>query len=229
MTFNHALIRHALNASGLHVAELAYRLDIAINTLDRLLDGEDDPGDLRIATLQRLAEHLGLPLQALFAAPHQPEPDADVPSNPTDDAATVIATIYDRGSTPTPNIDLTTSLAWDLDRLHAAYKEADRRLRPAGLRLARSHGEAAIVPLHDNTPERTRLAEMQAANKGLNMAHYKAVYALLQGESWLNVSDYNSTRRRLVAGVLINLGIFAGERATPTLSEAVTFGDPTAS
>lgn len=226
MTFNHTLIRHALNASGLHIAELAYRLDIAINTLDRLLDGEDDPGEIRIATLQRLAEHLGLPLQALFAAPDQPDHLPDSPPSASDDAATVIATIYDRGATPTANGDLTTVLGWDLDRLHVAFKEADRRLRPAGLRLARAHGEAAIVPLHDKTPERNRLADIQAANKGLNMAHYKAVYALLQGESWLNVSDYNSTRRRLVAGVLLNLGIFAGERSSPTLSEAVTFGDP---
>ncbi|QWZ07712.1 helix-turn-helix transcriptional regulator [Nocardioides panacis] len=229
MTFNHHLIRHALNDTGMLVSELAYRSDMSINTLTRLLDGEEDPGDLRVATLTRLADHLGLPLQALIAAPDQPDPDPgqQPPGGETaEDFATVISAIYDRGNTPTLNSELCDALDWNLDRLTTAYKEADRRLRPAGLRLNRSHGEASIVPLHNHAATRQSLNEVSTSNKGLTIEHYQAIYALMQGRPWTDVSGSNTTRRRFITGALINHGILTGEREDPHIADAVTFGDP---
>ena len=66
-----------------------------------------------------------------------------------EDATTVIAILYDRWTTPTLNQDLAAALDWDVDRLLAAYDEAQLRLVAAGLRIARSHGEVSICPAHD--------------------------------------------------------------------------------
>jgi transcriptional regulator with XRE-family HTH domain len=227
--FNTHRILTAFNDSELLVSELAYRVDIAISTLERILNGNPDPGEIRIATLVKIADNLGLPLASLFAPPPEPPPAHESPDchradQAATDAATVTATIYDRGTTPTRNAELAEVLNWDLDRLKAAYQEADRRLRPAGLRLIREHGEATIQPIADHTDTRLRLKEIRAADRGFDLSHYKAAYQAYTGQP-ISVSNRAAQRRRITAP-LANLGILTEVGIKAALTDAARYAHP---
>jgi transcriptional regulator with XRE-family HTH domain len=227
--FNTHRILTALNNSELLVSELAYRVDIAISTLERILNGNPDPGEIRIATLVKIADNLGLPLASLFAPPPEPPPAHEGPARhradqAAADAATVIATIYDRGSAPTRNAELAEVLGWDLDRLKAAYQEADLRLRPAGLRLVREHGEATIQPVADHTDTRLRLKEVRAADRGFDLSHYKAAYQAYTGQA-ISVSNRAAQRRRITAP-LANLGVLTEVGSKAAFTQAARYAHP---
>ena len=66
--FDHSAIRNALYRTGLTTGEIAFRIDISAIAMQRIVDGADDPGEIRVATVARLANVLGLPVRSLFRA-----------------------------------------------------------------------------------------------------------------------------------------------------------------
>lgn len=230
--FDVAVMRSALQQSGFAPSDIAFRVDIAVRSLQRILDGDPDPGEIRVATLARLADHLGLPLRSLIApsepprrSASAPQADADTQSDAADDASTVIAVLYDRG-TPTLNGEIAAALGWSLDRLISALEEADARLRRAGLRIVREHGESAMRPVSDHLQNRQALANVQAHVRGLKMAEYKAAHQLHTGQ---DVSAPNEARRRFVTGRLANVGVVDLASKEPTLTDAAQFAHPSPS
>lgn len=223
--YNTNAMNHALNERGLRTHELAYRVDVGTAAIEKMFNGADDPGEVRLLSLVRIAETLGLPLRDLFAEPASVEPNATPTHDTTaSDAHTVIALIYDNGSTPTVNTDLTAILGWDLDRLIAAYRQATLLLQPAGLRLYRHHGEVTIRPDNDHTQHRATLAKRRASIYGLKANYYQAIYQAKHGEK---ISVSNSTAaRRIVLGALTNLGILDNTGDQPVLTAAATFATP---
>lgn len=229
--FDHTKIRNAIWASGLTVNETSFRVHMPAKHLQHIVDGKTDPIDIRLDTLKRLADHIGLPLKALFADPDPaPEPETEQPDVDTPDAAqdatTVIAVLYDRGTTPTINHDLARGLGWDLTRLAAAYNEAERRLAPSGLRLNRTHGEASIVPARDHTATRAAVTHAQSDSTATAIKHdaYQAAYQALTGQPVL--SNKKGFRRQLLLGEVANLGIIDLQARTPTLTDAARFSFP---
>lgn len=221
--FDHTKIRNTIWTSGLTVNETAFRVHMPAKHLQHIVDGKTDPIDIRLDTLKRLADHLGLPLRSLFAeSDPPPEPATDEPPEVATDATTVIALLYDRGSTPTINHDLARALGWDLTRLLAAYDEAERRLAPAGLRLIRTHGEGSIVPAHDHTATRAAVTQAQSESTPttINLDAYKATYQVLTGAPVL--PDSKGTRRRILLGKAGRLGMIDLRPRTPTLTQAAT-------
>lgn len=218
--FDAAKIRHAVLSSGLTVNEVSFRVHMPFKTLRQIVDGDSTPANVHVTTLARLAETIGLPLKALFSEPKLPLPsEAEEPAPPPDDdAATIIAILYDRGTTPTVNHDLARGLGWTLERLNTAYDAAEPRLAIAGLRLTRTHGEGSIAPLHDHTANRAAVEHAKAGNTGLSEDTYQAAYQLLTGKPLLpGAFRY---RRQVVLGRLGNLGIADAKRHTPTLTPA---------
>lgn len=223
--FDVATIRTALQQSGLAPSELAFRVDFAVRSLQRILNGDPDPGEIRVATLARLANHLGLPLRSLIAAPPATTTAVDAEATPedeADDAATVTALLYDREA-PTLNDDLAEALGWSLDRLHEALTEADRRLRPAGLRIVREHGESRVQPLHDHPRARRDLTQVRAHRSGLKPYEYQATYLTYTGQQ---ITAPNETRRRVITGGLANAGVLDLTDEEPALSAAAAFAHP---
>jgi len=223
--FDVAKIRTALQQSGLATSDLAFRVDIAVRSLQRILNGDPDPGEIRVATLDRLAKHLGLPLRSLIAAPASStiaaDADADPGSGP-DDAATVTALLYDR-ETPTLNEDLAEALGWSLDRLRGALTVADERLRPAGLRIVREHGESRVRPLHDHAHQRQSLGQVRAHRGGLKTFEYQAAFQAQTGQV---ITATNEIRRRLTIGGLANVGVLTLTGEQSALSAAAEFAHP---
>ncbi|MCF6735239.1 helix-turn-helix domain-containing protein [Blastococcus sp. KM273129] len=223
--FDVAAIRTALQQSGLAPSELAFRVDFAVRSLQRILNGDPDPGEIRVATLARLANHLGLPLRSLLAAPPVTTTtavDAEVDPVAADDAATVTALLYDR-TTPTLNDHLAEALDWSLDRLQQALTEADRRLRMAGLRIVREHGESRVQPLHDHVQARRDLTQVHAHRSGLKPYEYQAAYQTYTGQA---ITAPNETRRRVITGGLANAGLLDLTEEEPALSAAAEFAHP---
>jgi transcriptional regulator with XRE-family HTH domain len=230
--FDVAAMRAAIQDSGLAVSDIAFRVDIAVRALQRILNGEPDPGEIRVATLARLADTLGLPLRSLIAPPitHVTSPDgdrettgSDATDDPTGDAATVIALLYDR-NTPTLNSEVAAALGWPMDRLNAALHEANARLHPAGLRVIREHGESGIRPIGEHLQARRALVDVQAHVRGLTIGEYLAAYQMHTGQK---VTARNETRRRFVLGRLGKVGVVDDYRsAKPTLTEAAKFAHP---
>lgn len=229
--FDVTAIRNALHASGLAISDVAFRVDIAVRSLQRILNGEPDPGEIRVATLARLADTLGLPLRSLIVSPGGSSKVIPVASPPDDtpdprpgDATTVIALLYDRGSA-TINSEIASALGWSLDRLNRALAEADGRLGPAGLRVVREHGESSIRPVHDHVADRVALENAQAHARGLRTVEYRAAYALHIGNP---IAAPNEARRRFVVGRLANVGVIDPARDEPALSDAAVFAHPKA-
>ncbi|MEO7267707.1 MAG: helix-turn-helix transcriptional regulator [Knoellia sp.] len=224
--FDHNKVRNAVWTSGLSLNEIAYRAHLPAKALTHIVDGKTGPLDIRLDTLKRLATHLGLPLHALFAAPPPPPEAASTDSNEVTDATTVIATIYDRGTTPTIRHDLALALGWDTTRLNAALDEAEQRLAPAGLTLNRTHGECSVVPIHDHTGHRTALTHAQSDRNGTAIAvdAYEAVHQVLTGQPLL--PQKKAFRRQVVLGNAANLGILDLQPRTPRLTEAATDAFP---
>lgn len=219
--FNSAKISTALLGTGLTVNEVAFRVHMPFKTLQQIVSGSTTPVDVRVTTLERLAEALGLPLQSLFAppdaAPDLPEEAEPDPPGVAEDATTVIAVLYDRGTNPTINTDLAKGLGWTLQRLNAAYDEAGKRLASAGLRLIRTHGEASIAPTADHTRDRAAVEHARADNTGLSVDVYQAAYQAMTG---LDVCPGRAAyRRQLVIGRLANLGIVNVQKGNPTLTD----------
>jgi hypothetical protein len=161
------------------------------------------------------------------AAPPTPAPEATPPGDQiADDATTVIAILYDRGTTPPLNQDLATALNLDLDRLRAAHDEAQLCLAAAGLRIARSHGEVSICPTHDHSAVRTALAQVQAHTQGLKLDAYQAAYQMMTGQPPL--PDRTVARRRFLLGHLANLGVADLADRTPSLTDAAHTAFPLA-
>ena len=191
-------------------------------TLQHIVDGKNEPIDIALDTLKRLANHLGLPLQSLFAAPQPPPPpppqSTDV--DPVEDATTVIAVLYDRGTTPTVNQDLALALGWDMTRLGNAYDEAEKRLTPAGLTLNRTHGECSVVPTHDHAKQRTALTNALSDRSGaaITMDGYTAAHQVMTGSPILPTTT--GMRRRFVLGAIANIGIITLQAREPALTEA---------
>ena len=100
----------------------------------------------------------------------------------------------------------------------AAYHEAGKRLSPAGLRIARSHGEVSICPTHDHSDVRTALAQVQAHTQGLKLDAYQAAYQMMTSQPPL--PDRTVARRRFVLGHLANLGIADLTDRAPSLTDA---------
>ncbi|RBY92675.1 hypothetical protein [Blastococcus sp. TF02A-30] len=227
--FDLTAIRAALQQTGLAPSEIAFRVDIAVRSLQRILDGDPDPGEIRVATLTRLADTLGLPLRSMFAAPRAaPEACRAVASDrpqddhTADDASTVIAVLYDR-ETAASNSDIALALGWPLDRLNSALHVANERLGTAGLRIVREHGESRVSPIADHLASRASLATAQAHARGLKTTEYKAAYALHTGQK---VTTANETRQRFVIGRLANVGVVHLEGSRPRLSDAARFAHP---
>jgi transcriptional regulator with XRE-family HTH domain len=226
--FDVTAIRKALHASGMAISDVAFRVDIAVRSLQRILDGERDPGEIRVATLARLADTLGLPLRSLIAPPggtaqaDAPSPHEDKSEAQPDDATTVIAMLYDRGQA-TLNSEIASALGWSLDRLKRALAEADRCLLPAGLRVVREHGESTVRPVRDHLADRAALDNVQAHVRGLKTVEYKAAYALHTGHQ---ITAPNQARLRFVVGRLANVGVIDLTGAQPHLSAAAGFAHP---
>jgi transcriptional regulator with XRE-family HTH domain len=226
--FDLPTIRAALQQSGLAPSDIAYRVDIAVRSLQRILDGDPDPGEIRVATLARLANTLGLPLRSLIApsATTADSTDSLDDGNPSDaepdDASTIIALLYDRG-TAAVNSEIAAALGWSLDRLKQALREADHRLRPAGLRIVREHGESSIHPVADHLGARTALENVQAHVRGLKLVEYKAAHQLHTGQK---VTAPNEARLRFVVGRLANVGVVDLKGRQPCLSAAAAFAHP---
>ena len=178
--FNSRRIANALLATGLSVNEVAFRVHMPFKTLQQIVEGATTPIDVRVTTLERLAEAINLPLRSLFTPPKgAPDPEEQGKTESTEaaaDATTVIAVLYDRGTNPTINTDLAKGLGWTLQRLNTAYDEAERRLAPAGLRLTRTHGEGSIGPATDRANERAAVEHARADNTGLSVDTYQAAY-----------------------------------------------------
>lgn len=218
--FDHEKIRNAIWTSGLTVNETAFRSHLPAKTLQHIVDGKTSPIDVRLDTLKRLATHIGLPLHSLFAAPPPPpEPDTDLNSLPSD-ATTVIATIYDRGKTPTVRHDLAAALGWDSTRLLAALDEAEHRLAPAGLTILRTHGECSIVPRHDHAGHRASLTHALSDRNGtaITLDAYQAVFQVMNNEPVLPPKP--KFRRHLALGSAANIGILNLQERTPRLTDA---------
>lgn len=219
--FDSDKIANAVLSTGLTINEVGFRVHMPFKTLQQICDGSTTPIDVRVTTLTRLAEEIGLPLRSLFAKPSptpiRADPNDTGSSDAAKDATTVIAILYDRGTSPTLNTDLATGLGWTIQRLNAAYDEADKRLAPAGLRLIRTHGEGSIAPIADNTSQRAAVEHARADNTGLTVDAYQSVYQAMTGTAVL--PGRHGHRRRLVIGRLANLGILTGHE-TPTLTAA---------
>ena len=218
--FDSDKIANAVLTTGLTVNEVGFRIHMPFKTLQQIVSGASTPIDVRITTLERLADTIGLPVRSLFAKP-DPAPEALAYAYKGDtagDATTVIAVLYDRGTNPTINTDLARGLGWTLQRLNAAYDEAEKRLAPAGLRLIRTHGEGSIAPTEDHTEQRAAVEHARADNTGLSVDTYQAAYQTMTGAEVL--PGRLGYRRRLVIGRLANLGIVNGQGRTPTLSDA---------
>ncbi|MGY1615908.1 helix-turn-helix domain-containing protein [Geodermatophilus sp. SYSU D00691] len=226
--FDLPTIRAALQQSGLAPSDIAFRVDIAVRSLQRILDGDPDPGEIRLATLARLANTLGLPLRSLIAPPQdsarttRAPHDAEVTDPAPDDASTVIALLYDR-STAAINSEVAVALGWSLDRLKEALREADQRLRPAGLRIVREHGESSIHPVADHLRARAALDRVQAHVRGLKVVEYRAAYEVHSGQK---VTAPNEARRRFVLGRLANVGVIDLTGKKVNLSAAAKFAHP---
>jgi len=231
--FDVALIREALQDSGLTPSELAFRVDFAVRSLQRILSDDPDPGEIRVATLARLADELGLPLRSLIAPPNRRH-DLDAASSEDkaaqiedDDATVLIGLLYDRGA-PTHNTHIAAALGWPLDRLRQALDEADHRLHHVGLRIARSHGESTVRPLFDCTEARRNLQDVRATPAArpdtaiLKTSEHRAARNVFAGGQ---VSAPNETRQTLVQGRLANLGVL-DTSTTVTVSEAARYAHP---
>lgn len=220
--FDHAKIRNAIWTTGATVNEIGFQVHIAAKQLQHIVDGKPAPLDINIETLRRLADYLGLPLHSLFAQAGPPPLPADEPprNQAAEDATTVIAVLYDRGSTPTVNHDLASALKWDLARLLAAYDEADRRLSPAGLRLVRASGRGCIVPIKDHTATRAAVTHAQSHNTAtaIKSDAYRAIHQILSGSPVLPKTSF--TRRRFILGEVAKLGIVDLQPRTPALTAA---------
>lgn len=228
--FDVAAMRAAIQETGLAISDIAFRVDIAVRALQRILNGEPDPGEIRVATLARLADTLGLPLRSLIAPPapsssHHRDDDTATASDTddsSDDVATVIALLYDK-ATPTLNSELAAALGWALDRLNTALLEANLRLHPAGLRIIREHGESSIRPIGNHLKARRALTDVRAHARGRSMAEYRAAYRIHTGQK---VTAANETRRRFVLGRLAKVGAVDLSGGKPTLTDAAKFANP---
>ncbi|TPG17056.1 helix-turn-helix domain-containing protein [Pedococcus bigeumensis] len=220
--FDDTKIRNAIQTSGMSLNEISFRVLMPAKTLQHIADGKAEPIDIRIDTLARLGDALGLPLRSLFAQPEPvPEPETRGASpQPGHDAATVIGALYDRGSTPTVSRDLAKGLRWDLQRLKAACDDAETRLAPAGLRMVRTHGEVSIVPTHDQTETRAAVTQALAESTGTTIPEdaYRAVYQAMTGQAIL--PGTTGFRRRLLLGAAAKLGMLDLKPRTPALSQA---------
>ncbi|MDN4161131.1 helix-turn-helix domain-containing protein [Nocardioides abyssi] len=138
------------------------------------------------------------------------------------DAAQLVACVYDNGRvTPVQVSELAQAFGWTLTRTYDAAKEADQRLRYAGLAMTTSHGELFVTPTADHLDARRALATRRTYERGLSHAHYKAAHQVFTGGE---VTVSNSARQRLrTLGGLVNLGIFTDARDpayTPEAREA---------
>lgn len=221
-------LNRALRESSLTVNQLAYRVGASGHVIVRLLT-DGDPGELRLGTLARIADALRIPTKALLADPekHPTEEDTARPSADglVDDAQTIIGAIYDRGTTPVLNRDLAVALGWDLDRLHAAFDEADRRLGPSGLCLYRQQGEVALGPNKDRRSARTRLTLRLASEYAMKANYYQTVYQVLHSGK-VTGHFKNATARNMVLGALANQGILHLDRKEPSMAAAALFAFP---
>lgn len=225
--FDNRYIAYVFNQRGYHVNEFAARLDLSNSVVEAFLRGTVEPGDLRIATLTSMANMLGIPLHSMFTRPAAtdvdltPQNDSDDPlgSNAVDtDAAQLIATVYDTGrATPTLITDIASAFDWTTERVFAAAAEGTRRLEPAGLRIATSHGELFITPIEDHHKAHRALTNRKTYERGLSYTHYKAVHQVL-GNHQVTVNRSGRQRLRTLGG-LVNLGVI-NQAKNPALTEA---------
>lgn len=215
--YNTAIIRHAFTASRYTINALASRLGVSDSAIENMLRGHTDPGELRVQTLALMADLLGLPAAAMLAPNSGPRPTTAATAPDTEgDAHTVVALLYTEGSKPTAMTDLCVALGWNHARLRAALDLAGQRLTPAGLRVVRTHGEVAIVPLDDHTAETVALDDVRAHERGLHTGNYRLVHELLTGQP--TTAGMAPRGRRVSLGGLINAGI-ATDARSPALTE----------
>lgn len=236
--FNTRYLLYAFNQSGYHINEFAYRLDLSARTLEALLRGNDDPGELRIATLVAMANQLGIPLHSMFARP-EPLPDpanatdpaptkpgtstaADAETQGTDDlkndAEQLLACIYEAGrTTPTLVSEIAKAFGWTIERTYAAANESDRRLAPAGLTMKTNHGNVFVAPINDHLDAQTALKNHKVYARGLHINQYRTIHQILTGRK---ASESRSTARGLInLGAMVNLGVLT-QAKKPALTEA---------
>lgn len=209
--FDHRHIAYVFTQRGYTVNEMASRLDLSNHTLEDILRGSGDPGELRIATLRTMAALLGIPVHGLFARPtpaeDTPEPSRTQPTR-AEDAEQLIVCVYDRGrATPTLVSDLAAAFDWTLDRTYAAAREADQRLRHAGLRVNTSHGELFIAPTGTHLAAIEALEARRTYQRGLHYNQYRIVLALLRDPT-APIAQGLRTRRITLSG-LVNQGVLS--------------------
>jgi transcriptional regulator with XRE-family HTH domain len=224
--FNTALLRARLNAAGLTINELANRLDLSNTTIENVLAGHHDPGELRIATLAKFADILGLPLTSIFARNDIPNwADANTGSDPRDDAHQLIACLH-AATAKSSTTTVTSAFRWTLQRTKAAITEANKRLAPSGLRLIATNGEVYLATIDDHTDALQRLATEQTSETGFRLDQYKAAYQLLATGN-VTVSNTAARRRAQILNPLAAMGVIT-QPVTPsegpvTVTDAARF------
>jgi len=227
--FNTALLRARVNAAGLTLNELANRLDLSNTTVENVLSGHADPGELRIATLAKFADILGLPLTSMFARNDIPDwADSDPRRDLRDDAHQLIACLH-AATAKTSTTTAAAALDWTHQHMKAAIAEANKRLAPSGLRIIATSGEVYLATIDDHTHAIQRLAAEQTGETGFRLDQYKAVYQLLTTGN-VTVATTAERRRAQVLSPLAALGVI-NQPVTPsegpaTPTEATRFAFP---
>jgi transcriptional regulator with XRE-family HTH domain len=228
--FNSRAIREAVLHSGLTSSDIAFRVDLSQQAIQRILDGDRDPGEIRVATLIKFATLIGLPTQDLFfPADPQPPTSIPLPQSAADDSQSVhrdvqavVGALYDRGQ-PTLNKEIASAFGWTMDRLQQALDFAGDLLAGVGLELLRTHGETTIrANAHQQGP-RDAVAETFARARGLSISDYQTVYTLMEGGT---VAAESGMRRKVIFGGLCRLGVIDVSVRETRLTEAALFAHP---
>lgn len=204
--FNTPLLREHINATGLTLNQVANRLDLSNTTVENLVSGRDDPGELRIATLRKFADLLGLPLTSLFAPPENAHQAADTAeASLRGDTHQLIACLH-TATARTSTTTVASALGWTLQHLKAVTTAANNLLTPSGLRITATNGEVYLATIDDHTDATRRLAAEQANETGFRHDQYKAVYQLLTTGT-VAVSNTAERRRAQILNPLAVLGV----------------------
>lgn len=211
-----ALIRSRRLELGLSERRLASRLGVYLTgTVLRSVEAGRNHADLTLGDVCRIAEHLDLPLHRVLTAAADPEPDGRGESTRSvgpvtqqehlNTHVTKLGAILGEIGRALPEQTIAELLDVPLTGLEPVLVELDARLRKAGLRLHRLHGDTGIRPSESVTTRNTLQEAWRRyfARRSLNIGQVRLLAKAFGGRA----AKSTSAGEALCSAALVNAGI----------------------
>lgn len=177
---------------------------------------QNQPTNITVAQLTRIAEYLGLPLEQLLTAPADDDP---TPSEDTDiSALTAVLLRAEHTGQQAQTAHVAHALGWTLERVHTVIQQANPRLRPAGLRIRSTAGRVHLATYSDHSDVQARYMTTRTADTGGRITDHRLFLKIAAGPVPLK-RIHQGTRRALQR--LIEQRLVATDGTTAHLTEPV--------